>query len=197
MILPASRELMDVETLVREVEATPVEVDRDVSAGSPWAPVKERIWELVPGVWLQLLEDPYSRSVATVVFGSDEARTAQWIEMLQEFLEPVQDEELLGAAGTTSIEEDRALAVLRAGFGSPHDFDERFFAVVRCALEDGSTLIRTAGIRATMYSFWPQYRELLHRLTMEDPDPDLRYEAGLIADAPLDQYGISLEKELP
>jgi len=192
MLLRGPVALHDIDAIVREMKARKI---KDVTSDPRHGIVWEQVWELVPGVFLQLLEDYRSRSLAMVIYSEDSDRVVKFSELVRQYVNPIDPEEILSDVAAASIDEDRAHAIVRAGFGSPFEFDERFFSVIRDAMTDKSPRVRAAGVWATTYSFWPQYREPLRRVAETESDPDLREEAAALADAPADQYGRPLNGE--
>lgn len=145
--------------------------------------VHEITWKIVPGAEMYSAEDIQSGCTGVVIYGEDESRVSEYSALIRQRLRPLDREELLASA-TTELEDSlRARMVLRAGFGAPYEFDDQFYSVIRQAMFDASPLVRTAGIYATQYSFWPQYVDSLIRVSREDPEPLLRAEARNLVEA--------------
>ena len=138
----------------------------------------EITWRIVPGVEMYSAEDVESASTCVVVYSEDESAVARFANMIKLFLRPLEKKELLAGAAAETDDNLRARMVLRAGFGAPYEFDDRFYSLIHDAMFDANVWVRAAAIHATQYSFWPQYIECLDRVAREDPDPLLRAEAG-------------------
>lgn len=138
----------------------------------------EITWRILPGVEMYSAEDVESAATCVVVYSEDESAVARFAHLIKLFLRPLEKEELLEDAATETDNSLRARMVLRAGFGAPYEFDERFYSLMQNAMFDANVLVRAAAIHGTQYSFWPQYIECLNRVATEDPDPLLRAEAG-------------------
>ncbi|WP_343948648.1 hypothetical protein [Nonomuraea longicatena] len=90
-------------------------------------------------------------------------------------------DELLAEVRGASDPQDRATAVERAGFGSPPEFDERFFVVIEDALRHHDGRVREGGIWAVTMALYPQFQPLLKTIAETDEVEALREMAAALA----------------
>ena len=138
-------------------------------------------WTMPGGVAIYSADDIRSGCTCVVIIGEDVSHVSNYAGPIREYLQPLEQEELLRAVTEEADVVRKARMVLRAGFGAPHQFDDRFFSVIRDAMFDASAFVRDAAIHATRYSPWPQYVDELMRVAREDPDSLIREVAGGLA----------------
>jgi hypothetical protein len=166
-------------SLVQSIDA----VKTDENSYSPeHGIVHDVTWTMAGGVSIYSAEDIRSGCTCVVILGENESYVASYAGPVKDYLQPLEQEELLTAATEEAEESRRARMVLRAGFGAPHQFDDRFFSVIRDAMHATSAFVRDAAIHATQYSFWPQYVYELTRVARADPEPLIREVAGHLAE---------------
>lgn len=145
--------------------------------------VHDVTWTMAGGVAIYSAEDIRSGCTCVVIIGENESHVSSYSGSIKEYLQPLEQEELLSAVIEEADANLKARMVLRAGFGAPYQFDDRFFSVIRDAMFDASAFVRDAAIHAIRYSPWPRYIGELMRVAREDPEWLIREVAGGLAEA--------------
>ena len=144
---------------------------------------REIMWASGPASSLHYLEDPVSRHSYLVTRSEDRAEADSLASLADTRLVIWQPDELLAAIDNAADPVERAVAVIRAGLGSPDEFDDRFFRRIRDAMAHPDPRVREAALYATAYSAWPQYLPLLERAAREDPDGERRNDAEILVES--------------
>ncbi|MER5768759.1 hypothetical protein [Streptomyces sp. NPDC001985] len=155
---------------------------RNESSENPLGITRTITWSLAPGIALTYLADGRSGCSVLVVSGSQKEAVQRFQKSLEESLNPW----TLGELTTTidkaqTVPEIRA-AILRAGIGSPQEYNRKFFKRINRAMSSDNPGIRFSGIWATAYSRWPEFREDLSNIAQKDPVESLRVDARIILD---------------
>lgn len=146
-----------------------------------WAP---------PGAALGLhyTEDDLARDSYVTVIG----KNAEAVHGAQELVEPRLNTwplaELLAEVDGASTPVSLARAVLRAGLGAPHEFDETFFARINAALHHSDRRVRETAVWAVTFSPYAEYRPALTAIRESDEDPLLRDHAEILLEG-FDEIG--------
>jgi hypothetical protein len=136
----------------------------------------EFVWETVDGKHkLHHIHDFLLEAQYIVVVGPGPGPLA---EEIRSSLKTVDKKDVLARAKRASSGEARLKAVHGAAALAPESFDPELAAVIENALASDDPEMRSAGILATGYAEWKEFQEPLKRLAAEDPDPDVREEAG-------------------
>jgi hypothetical protein len=158
-------------TVVREMTADPREgVQREVT------------WRVDEGLVMHFAEEAVSGCAFVQVMGDADDDVAEVADAIASYLAPVSLEDALLGTKVPADEETLAARIVQAGVSAPERFDERFFQVFTAAMSDGSRRIREAGIWATAYSNWPEFKPALEAVAERDPDAGLRADARNILD---------------
>ncbi|WP_073480724.1 hypothetical protein [Streptoalloteichus hindustanus] len=180
--------MAEAEELVRQLSLRRI---RESRAEPEQGIVHECVWALTLDVQLHYLEDHRSGCSFVVVTGPSQERVEEFAPLVASYLGPWTWPELLAEVRRGGGQEERARALLRAGIGAPDHFDQSFFDHVANAARSPEGWLRTAGVWATSYPFWPEFVPLLREVAEHDADPDLRAEARAIATAIENQVGAS------
>lgn len=181
MILRAADPLRVVTDFVREVGATELGGMTKTPEESNYGIVRELVWELATGLQLHYLEDYRSACCFMVITCTDDRRTEEICCLVSSYLGTWSDDDVIRAIEESASPADRAQAVIRAGVAAPEEFQPDLWHRIGQAMSDPDPLVRAAGVWATPYSFWPQFRPLLEKVAQDDPDPGLRADAFALA----------------
>ncbi|WP_330292152.1 hypothetical protein [Streptomyces sp. NBC_00576] len=144
--------------------------------------VRDVIWRITPGIVLQYAVDSRSKCSVFALTGTPAEDVKGIVESIEQGVHPWTLEELLSAVDRAKGTQETCEAVLRAGIGAPHQFDKRFYKRLRKAVRSKDGTIRSAGIWATSYSRWEEFRTDLQGAARNDPEPGLRRDAQVILD---------------
>lgn len=144
--------------------------------------VRDVIWQVTPGIVLQYAVDSRSGCSVFVLAGTPADDVQGIAESIEQGVHPWTLKELLSAVAKAKGTEETCTAVLRAGIGAPLEYDRRFYKRLRKAVRSDDAAVRRAGIWATSYSRWAQFRPDLEAAAAGDPDPELRKDARVILD---------------
>ncbi|PLW73960.1 hypothetical protein C0036_04480 [Streptomyces sp. DJ] len=174
------RDFCTEERIMRFAEEAGLEMVKDESSDEPMGVVRDVAWRVIPGLILQYVRD--SRSGCSILsVGGRPPESAERIERsVEENFKPWGLSELVTEARSCQEKGDRMRAVLRAGVGAPAGFDRSFYEVIENAISDEDPEIRWAGLWATSYSRWGEFRELVKNVMENDPEEVLRSQAGVI-----------------
>jgi len=189
MVLRSPGEERKVQRLVDELRMTSLGEERPAPA------ILQRSWQVLPGLFFQALTDERADATAVVLVADDEVRLARYADLIERFVQPLTQDELLAAIASAQTAPDRARAVVSAGLGAPIGYDARFFEQISAAMFDEDREVRAAGLAASSYAFWPQYREPLAAMAEFDEDAELREEAAVALEANVDGLGVQIEGE--
>ncbi|KUO08462.1 hypothetical protein [Streptomyces sp. DSM 15324] len=189
MVLRSRGDERKVRRLVDELRMVPLGEER------PAAALLQRSWQMSPGVFFQALTDERADATAVVLVGDDQEQVARFAELVERFVQPLTDEELLAAITSARTATERARAVLTSGLGAPFAYDARYFERITAAMFDKDREVRAAGLAASSYAFWPQYLEPLAAMAEFDEDPVLREDAGVALEARYDAPDVRTEGE--
>jgi hypothetical protein len=140
---------------------------------------REVAWGVGTEISLHYVEDPVTGNNYVNAWGHDKAAVDALVRIAAENLDSWSADELEQAVTTAENSQEKAKAVLRAGLAAPNEFDERFFRLISSAITDPDPVAREAGIYATAFSSYPQYRPLLRRVAETDPVDSRRDDAQL------------------
>lgn len=140
---------------------------------------REVAWGVGTEQSLHYVEDPVTGNNFVNAWGRDKATVDALARLAAENLDTWPIDELEQAVTAAENMQQKAEAVLRAGLAAPNEFDERFFTLISSAITDPDPIAREAGIYATAFSSYPQYRPLLRRVAETDPVPSRRDDAQL------------------
>ncbi|MFE5854722.1 hypothetical protein ACFQ61_16120 [Streptomyces sp. NPDC056500] len=157
--------------------------------------IVQRSWQLSSSVYFQALTDERADATAVVLIGDDEERLARYADLVERYVQPLTDDELLAAIASARTGAERARAVMVSGLGAPIAYDARYFEQITAAMFDEDREVRAAGLAASSYAFWPQYLEPLTAMAMFDEDLELREDAGVALEARADASGVQIEGE--
>ncbi|WP_369387698.1 hypothetical protein AB5J72_08835 [Streptomyces sp. CG1] len=157
-----------------------LEVVKDSSPDVELGIVRHVTWRVVEGLILEYAVDSRSRTSFLAVGGSPAEGVREIERSIEKNLEPWTLRELLSAVDRVSGAGDLTQALLRAGVGSPHDFDKRFFKRIKAAFGHPDPRVRYAGLWATAYSRWSEFRDLIAEMAESDDVDDLRRDARVI-----------------
>ncbi|MGW1958527.1 HEAT repeat domain-containing protein [Streptomyces sp. NPDC001920] len=155
------------------------EQDEDLDIGQS----REVMWGAGTALSLHYVEDPISRNDYAMAWGVKESAVVALARMAAERLAVWSPAELFAALDEAADPQARAAAVLRIGLGAPDAFDKSFFDRIITAMADPDTNVREAAIHATLHSPYPQYRDMLRRIAVSDPDPDRRENASIVLES--------------
>lgn len=144
---------------------------------------REIMWAAGTAVSLHYVEDPVSLHSYVIARGHDPNVVNSLIQLADGNLDTWSLDELLGAVREADEPAGLARAVIRAGLGSPDDFDVRFFECISQAMSHSDTWVREAALYATTYAAWPQYRHLLEHAAHRDPDAERRDDASIVLES--------------
>ncbi|WP_326670017.1 hypothetical protein [Streptomyces canus] len=144
--------------------------------------VRDVIWRITPGIVLQYAMDSRSDCSVFALTGSPAEDVRRITQSIERGVHPWALDQLLTAVDRAKGAQQTREAVLRAGIGAPHEFDKRFHKRIRKALRSKDVTIRSAGIWATSYSRWQEFRSDLEATAHHDPEPELRRDAQIILD---------------
>lgn len=148
------------------------------------------IWRSKEGVQCLYVEDDLSE-LSCVLFGCqrDYNPMTELIEPIVGALNAWGLDELVEEIDSSEDPNDFAEAVIRAGLGSPQEFDQRLFDRISTALSHDDDAVREAAAWATSYMPWPEYRPILNRAMSTEGDPEIRATIGTILES-MDELGI-------
>lgn len=145
--------------------------------------IREIAWATGPAISLHYLEDPVSQQSFVRAFGADRQIVEALTMLAEQRLNTWRLDELLTAIDNPKKPLTLALGVIRAGLGSPGEFDEGFFRRIKAAMSHPDTQVREAAFFATAFPAWPQYLLLLEEAARNDRDEERRNDARMLADA--------------
>jgi len=158
-------------------------------AGPDRGTVTELMWRVGSGVYFYYVESPQSDDCC-VGYIIDRAKPSECdLPSLQDAFEVWSLDELLTATEQTGDPSDYAGAVLRAGLGSPSEFDQRFFDRIAAAADHPSWIVRMIAVSAMVYPGWPQFRPVLTQRRQSDPQQRVRDHAADVLDS-YDRVGV-------
>ncbi|MEU1515437.1 hypothetical protein ABZ490_25365 [Streptomyces sp. NPDC005811] len=189
MVLRSRGDERKVQRLVDELRMVSLGEER------PTAALLQRSWQLSPSVFFQALTDERADATAVVLVGDDQKQLARYADLVERFVQPLTDDELLATITSARTGAERARAVLASGLGSPFAFDARYFEQITAAMFDEDREVRAAGLAASSYAFWPQYHEPLAAMAEFDEDPELREDASAALEARFDTPDVRIEGE--
>src|SRR5262245_12367787 len=76
--------------------------------------------------------------------------------------------------------DDNIRAVYYAAIAAPLQYDESFFKIFQQAFAHENPDVRSAGVVASGYVEWPEFREPLEKLQQSDPDETVREDARVM-----------------
>lgn len=144
---------------------------------------REIAWAAGPAVSLHYLDDPVSQHSYVVVWGGDRQIVESLASVAEERLGTWTTDELLAAVDNARDSMSLAVSVIRAGLGSPDEFDDRFFRRIKASMSNPDRRVREAAFYATAYTAWPQYLPLLEDAARTDPDRERRRDAQILVDS--------------
>lgn len=112
-----------VQQLVQKMGARKVEVNFRSPAEKI---MSDATWEVVPGVELHYADDENSGSACVFIVSETESQASQYADLVKQHLRPLDEEEILSLPARAPDDNLLAQAILRVGYGSPDDFDDRF-----------------------------------------------------------------------
>ena len=139
-------------------------------------------WQIDPGLEMLYAEETRSACCFLQVFGDNVDDVNDITEALRIRFSPLTHDDLLDDTGVSKTADERAHAVVRAGLGAPREFDDRFYAQIRNAMESTESKIREAGVWAASFLFWQEFQPPLERIESGDPEQDIRRAAKAILD---------------
>jgi hypothetical protein len=157
-----------------------LELLRDETHDIPLGITRNAVWRVTPGVVLQYAVDSRSQCSVFALSGSPVDTVQRFQESIEKNLLPWTLKELITEVDKAKGSREISQAVLRAGMGAPREFDKKFFKRIKKALLSRDSEIRSAGMWATSYSRWDEFREMLSEISQQDPEASLRREAQII-----------------
>lgn len=132
------------------------------------------VWGAGPKLSLCYFEDDISRLSYVVVVGEDAVAVRGAEKLIETALDVYLLDDLISEVDSAIDPIPLARAIVRAGAGSPEEFDERFFGRISEALSNPDERVREAALWATTYVPYKEYMPQLKRLRDDDPVQDLR-----------------------
>ncbi|MFJ9929863.1 hypothetical protein ACIRU5_28020 [Streptomyces misionensis] len=159
---------------------TVADLPGDESRGVP----RRVAWQISPGATLNFFrDDSLGISYVSVMSGLGKDFAEQLTSMVHTEIDVYGDAELLSGMSGADDDQERALAVLKAGLGAPLEFSEKFYAGFVAASEHTTSTVRNAAVRAMYYTKWQEFTNVLAELASSDPDSAVRDFAGRVLTA--------------
>ena len=147
------------------------------------------IWLTPTTITLDYEEDYVARLSYVYFRGDDFTSLPGMVADLKNALRPWERDEFLQAVSAARTGQERALAVLHAGFGAPLEFDQEFFDAISSCMAADETPLRDAAVLAAGAAAWPQFRPVLEQVAANDPEAEVR-EMAKAALRAYDKFGI-------
>jgi len=157
-----------------------LEALRDVAADPALGLTRHVIWRITPGIVLEYAADSRSRCSFLAVGGYPRDLVQEIEKSIEKNLKPWTLREVLSAVDRADGVEELAGAVLRAGVAAPQGFDKKMFKSIKRAILHIDHRIRYAGLWATAYSRWSEFRDLIAGVADGDELYTLRRDAQVI-----------------